>query len=142
LPKRLKVASGDLPTKDEQMQLRETQNLMSSGILHLQMEEMVSEVHYDVHKGRHLATWLLDFVEHLKSAKLEKKKVIVTSSWLQKSGITCLDTLNYAGNSASLTFCAPQEVEVVGSYPLKTSTKPFLNVDVLVTMPTTCFDER
>ena len=125
----------DLPTKDEQIRLRETRNLMSTGLLQLQIEEMLREVN-DNHSSSmrkhdsNMRKWLENFTDTMKS--MTTNGIMITPSWLIEQGITCLE---FRDVQSSITFRKPTNITVVGSYSHHLSTHPFLNVDVVIELP-------
>ena len=134
----------DLPTKEEQMHLRETQNLMTANLLHLQVSEMINEVHDHkdgklTNKRRRILAWLDELKVNMK--KISVKGGEVSNSWLKKYNIPHIKLENYT-NETVLQFHPPSSVEVVGSFSLNTATKPYTNIDVVVTIPAECFDPR
>lgn len=135
----------DLPNKEEQMHLRETQNLMTSNLLHLQVDEMLNEVHDQrsgklTNKRKALLSWLTQFQSTLSKVSM-KGGAEVTSAWLEKHNISHIHLENYTAQT-SLTFHSPTEVTQVGSFPLQTATKPYTNIDIVVKMPHECFTPR
>lgn len=127
----------DLPTKEEQMYLRETESLMKSNLLNLQIQEMLEEVCIENENRKSLNKWLDTFVDLLKNCK--PKKSTITYEWIQTKGIKGLNVVN---ENTSINFMSPQQVDMIGSFQNHSSTKPFLNVDLLVTMNSQCFSER
>ena len=147
--KRIKSSSKfDLPNKEEQMHLRETQNLMTSNLLHLQVDEMLSEVHDQrgaklTSKRKALLSWLTQFQTDLSKVSVKAKGGggEVSEEWMQKHDISNIHLENYT-TATSLQFFSPAEVTLVGSFALQTATKPYTNIDLLVSMPHECFSAR
>jgi hypothetical protein len=144
--KRIKTSTKfDLPNKEEQMHLRETQNLMTSNLLHLQVDEMLNEVHDQrgaklTSKRKALLTWLTQFQLDLSQVSV-KGGAEVTDAWLEKYNISNINLENYT-SATSLQFHPPSEVTLVGSFALQTATKPYTNIDLVVKMPQECFASR
>ena len=137
----------DLPNKEEQMHLRETQNLMTSNLLHLQVDEMLNEVHDQrsdklTTKRKKLLTWLTQFQADLSAIRVKGSSEISTK-WLEKHDISNIKLENYTSNT-TLDFhpISIADVTTVGSFVLQTATKPYTNIDLVVTMPTECFTPR
>ena len=131
-----------LPSKEEQLQLHNTDTLMKSNLLRLQTDELLAEVGAarEFEKKRVL-TWLVGVEQALKGgAKLmSAPQMQVTAAWLLESeGISVDD----ATGDRVLHFAPPASVEEIGSFVLKTSTAPLLNIDVAVEMPPSCFEMR
>ncbi len=134
-----------LPTKEEQMHLRETENLMRTNLLKLQVDEMLGEVRDD--KGasnQKFLEWLASLVDSLGSLSCPSDNAI-DEAWLHRNGVHGIELENYAADLSSGTyieFDRPESVDVVGSFKHQTATKPYLNVDIAVTMPLKCLDAR
>jgi U3 small nucleolar RNA-associated protein 22 len=147
--KRSKISG--LPTKDEQLQLNNTDTLLRSNLLKLQVDEMLNEVSCEgVLKKKKLQNAVSACVDILKSmggSKMEGKEI--TSSWLKKEGLEGFDSMQHTSkggdgsintlNSVSIAFAAPASVTIVGSSQLNTGTSPFVNVDIAVGMPDSVF---
>ena len=132
----------DLPTKEEQMHLRETEDLMRTNLMKLQVEELLGEVSID---GPNKLTrlydeWLLQFNESLRAIKFNKK-VVLDAKWLSDNHIPLM-LESYEKKPIQLVFQPPVETNITGSYVQNTITKPFLNIDILVAMPDQCFDSK
>jgi hypothetical protein len=131
-----------LPTKTEQMQLRETQQLMRTNLLQLQVNEMLEEVR-DEKAGikNKVSEWLSSFRGALSTIGRGLKDPI-TLAWLERSGVHGIHLDGPDAASTSITFAVPAAVDIIGSYKLRSATRPFLNIDLSVTMPTSLFDSK
>lgn len=141
--KKIKV-SNSLPNKDEQLQLRETQSLMSSNMLHLQLDEMLEAVRYQnvgEKKKKTLQVWLMSLLAELNSAGSDFEGSVITESWLANQDID-MKLENHGGIQSSLIYKKPNAATVIGSYNLKTLIQPNCCIDVAVTLPTVCFEKR
>jgi hypothetical protein len=141
--KRIKTAYS-LPTKDEQLQLRETQNLMSSNMLQMQLSEMIDAAKYENISGKNrkaFESWLSRFRAELDSLNSEFDNCTISSKWLLKRGID-MGLENYGDVQNSLVFEKPNDIAVFGSHVLRTSIQPQCSVDVAVVMPNSCFEKR
>ena len=136
--KKQKTKPFDLPTKEEQLHLRETENLMKSHILTLQITELIAEVDAASHK-KTVDAWTAQLLDALNSIKV-KKVISLNNQWLQKEQ-SSLSLIEHCG-PVSLNFQSPAAVQVIGSHAVSSGTAPYTNVDVLVVMPDTCFDKR
>jgi len=127
-----------LPTKDEQLQIHNTDNLMKSNLLRLQTDEMLAEVSAigDFEKKK-VKAWLEDVISLLQDGGGISGQQ-VTASWLKSSGGVSLN----CEKNTMLTFQPPVSVDVIGSYKLKTSTAPMFNIDLAVEMPPNCFEQK
>ena len=126
-----------LPTKDEQLALRETESLMRSNLMKLQVEEMLAEV-----KGRQRSKRLETAFTEIRSDLTSLPAIEVNSDWLVTQGMRSIELENRHTKPVSLHFLAPQTVERIGSYDLGLGTAPFLNMDLCVLVPEQCLDGR
>ena len=131
-----------LPTKEEQMHLRETENLMKTNLLKLQVDEMLAEVKEEsyMHK-RGFVEWingLRDAIPRL-GAKLNDE---INIDWLHRHGVKGLNLDGYESSKLSMRYHPAVEANFIGSFVHKTATKPFLSVDIAVSMSPQCFDAR
>lgn len=141
--KKLSTSKGpviDLPTKDEQIRLRETRNLMSIGLLQLQMEEMLGEVNNKNSNKKHesnIRKWSESLIEIINSISYDN--ITITPTWLNEQGIT---SLQFKDLQTSITFNKPTNITTIGSYSNHLSTNPFLNIDIAIELPTEILIER
>lgn len=135
----------DLPSKDEQLALQQTEILMKSNLLRLQVDEMLNEVRNEDYRSNSITKWIEYITDYiLKSpSKIASSDLLLTKKWLLKSKYKKEIVLNgYSQKSTSINFKSPKKVEVIGSYKHHTITSPFINIDIGVTMPKECFEER
>ena len=144
-PRTKRAKMSDLPTKDEQLQLNNTDTLLRSNLLKLQVEEMLKEVSCEEiskkKKAQKMLTECIDLLKGIKGSDVEGKEI--SSSWLKKQGLRGFDLESSAGHlstPASITFTAPESVGACGSFKLQTGTAPFVNFDIAVTMPADMFE--
>lgn len=131
-----------LPTKQEQMHLRETENLMRTNLLKLQVDEMLVEIKDSTYCIKNsLTTWLGELQSMLLSIG-ESISENVDLQWLQARDVLGIELDGYDASKLSIRFRPPTRVSVVGSFDHKTTMKPFLCIDLAVCMPSQCFDER
>ena len=137
--KRMKKNNGKfaLPTRDEQVQLRETENLFKSNLLKLQTAELLGEVHGSSRLPSKVDAWVQSVKELLVSIKSENRKIGI--KFIKAKKFTNLDLVN---PSVSIEFAPPVEVSQIGSSSLHAQTKPYMNVDISVTMPESLFEEH
>eukprot|EP00960_Hanusia_phi_P029837 748200-Hanusia_phi.AAC.3 len=119
----------DDPTHDEMKGLKETELLYKSSLLRLEMNELQSEVEVDYTKLGPLEEWLHSF-----KSILEKLPRVA----IKDKG---LDSL-YTVKGQTFEFLPPTQVELVGSFLLRTLVKPDLSVDVAVEMPSSCLHPK
>lgn len=131
-----------LPTKEEQMHLRETENLMRTNLLKLQVEEMLAEVKDETYAYK---TGFIDWINALRdSIPLLGSSVSeeINEAWLKKHDIKGLSLDGHESSKLSMRYHPPVDTCFIGSYLHKTSTKPFLCVDIAVAMAAQCFEAR
>ncbi|EKX49904.1 hypothetical protein GUITHDRAFT_104301 [Guillardia theta CCMP2712] len=119
----------DDPTHDEMKGLKETELLYKSSLLRLEMNELQSEVEVDYTKLGPLEDWLHSF-----KSFLEK----IPRSTIKDKGLDAL----YTVKGQQFQFLPPTQVELVGSFLLRTLVKPDLNVDMAVEMPADCLHAK
>jgi U3 small nucleolar RNA-associated protein 22 len=140
-----KRAKAALPTKDEQLQLHNTETLMRTNLLRMQVDEMLGEVRADtLFEKRKLQDWVQRCISSIESgcAALEKARTTLSQSWIASKKIHGFVFEGKDNEQATAQFVAPTSVSVVGSSALKTATAPFLNVDIAVAMPEQLFENR
>lgn len=145
--KRMKISKSrklNLPTLDEQKQLHQVEQILNTNILHLQMSELVNEVKF---QKKTTSIHLLEefynkFVDILNQSSYHHGDII-SNKWLEKKKLGNLFSLFcYSQTDISIAWEKPEGINIIGSYPIKTSTNPYLNLDIAITMPTSCFTER
>jgi U3 small nucleolar RNA-associated protein 22 len=142
-----KKAKSSLPTKDEQLQLNNTDSLLRSNLLKLQIDEMLGEVSCEAvlnkKKVQNSIKECMSILQSIGDTKYNGKEM--TSSWLMKEGLEGFDVISSkssAPGSDSIQFTAPSSIDIIGSALLKTGTSPFVNVDLAVGMPETIFSQN
>ena len=123
---RLRQAKEAAPTSAEIMELHESRSLFKSNLFRCQLEELCKEI---TPKG-----------EHLKSTEpfLRQLKDVLTalpSEELTNFEATFPELSFLAHDSEDFTFSAPERVDLVGSFLLKTQAKPRVNIDLALTIP-------
>ena len=109
------------PTHAEMKGLKESELHFKSSLLRMQMDELKAQVSVDYTKTASLEAWLHSFksvLEGLPAAELST------------------DLLSEESVVEKMSFAAPTAVHMVGSYLLRTVTRPDLVVDLVVEMPT------
>lgn len=112
---------------------------MSVGLLQLQVDEMLSEVHSDKYLTKHspvIKTWIDSLIQAL---KCPSHLQLISPSWLQLQGITAL---SFRDPQATISFIKPHEIQMVGSFPLNLTTNPYLNIDIAVQLPQDILNQR
>ena len=144
--KRMKLS---LPSAEEADSLNQADVLMKTNLMQLQMGELLAEVRCErVLQKKSLGVWVSSIKSCLLSAEkmsgaAKKGKTLLNKSWLDASSAACGDIKlcgHFQGNT-SVVFAVPQSVDIVGSSETLTATMPFVNIDIVVTMPSNCFDD-
>jgi hypothetical protein len=140
-----------LPTQDEQRQLQQMEVLLKNNLLNLQAKELVDEmtsINQKKYGSKRLGEWLSQLETDLTNTStksgchgreislsfVRKQNYEGIGNWI---GLDEVDEDNF-----SITFEAPVKVETVGSFLNQSSTSPYFNIDILVTMPASMFDSR
>ena len=137
-----------LPTKDEQLSLNNTNIILKSNLTRLQLNEILSSVRDDDNenspKRRKLAAWVEKVVDVLKGAAGRvSAETELSTAFLMEKGLHGFTQLPSGTEPLPpFVFKAPAAVQVIGSFPLGTATAPFLNCDVAVVLPASCFEAR
>ena len=133
----------DLPTKDEQLQLHNTEALMRTNLLKLQIDEMLNEVQCDkAFEKKKVQTWISNCIDTIKSESKSMEGKKITQSWIKAKKMKGFQLEGHDAESSVLSFSASSSINVVGSSALNTATNPLLNVDITLSMPDKCFDSR
>jgi U3 small nucleolar RNA-associated protein 22 len=139
--KQSKKKSKALPTKDEQSALRSTEILMKSNLMQLQITEMLNEVKASpILEKKEIKAWLQAFTEVVKGMKNKSYSGNWLSSVTHAKDVVTLT--GYNSSAISIDFKAPSSIDIIGSSKLQTDTAPFLNIDINLTMPVDCMEER
>ena len=130
-----------LPSKEEQIALRDTGALMKRNLGELKVSEMLDEIRCNIPVE---GTSEMKFLSKLKNV-IKKSLPIsnVNKKFLVTNKLDSLSLLKYdKSHSANLNYQPPVQVEIGGSFVLRSQTKPFENIDVYVVMPDECFESN
>uniref|UniRef100_A0A4W6G8X9 Nucleolar protein 6 n=1 Tax=Lates calcarifer TaxID=8187 RepID=A0A4W6G8X9_LATCA len=120
----VKLSRNDLyrpPTAEELNQLKEAESLFHCSLLKMQMEELLKEVALSEHRKQQIDSFIQTVTE-------------LDLSWL--SGAVKVPFLLVPKTTKGKFHMAPPaSVDLIGSYPLGTCTKPRVMVDLAVTIP-------
>ena len=125
-----------LPTRDELVHLRETENLFKSNLLKLQTTELLNEVRMTATLPSKVESWRNSIMDSIKRIKSINN---IDATYLNSNKLSILKLVN---PSTSIDFEPPTDINIVGSSKLNISTKPYLNIDIAVTIPEIVFDEQ
>ena len=115
------------PTHAEMKGLKESELHFKSSLLRLQMDELKAQVSIDYTKASGLETWLHRFKEVLEALPA---CTLSTASLPEDSAVK------------EMQFKAPAAVHMVGSYLLRTVTRPDLVVDLVLEMPADLLEHK
>ena len=128
-----------LPSKDEQLALRETENLMRTNLLKIQIDEMLSEVRV-ASKIKSFEKVYKDILQLLPSIPSMEE---VNESFLLQLNLSSFFSLaKKHSKPVKLSFLPPKNILKVGSYENDTLTAPYLNLDLAILMPSECFEDK
>ena len=131
----------ELPSKNEQLSLQNTEILVKSNLMRMQLKELLSNVRDSETSTRHVKIdkWLEKVCDAIKTCTITDNEL--SGKWLMKRNFRGL-SLEDGSKSVSIIFEKPSSVQLIGSHALNTGTAPFLNCDLAVVMPKSCFDSR
>ncbi|KAM9392296.1 nucleolar protein 6 isoform 2-T2 [Pholidichthys leucotaenia] len=134
----VKLSRNDLyrpPTADELNQLKEAESLFHCSLLKMQMEELLKEVALSEHRKRQIDSFLQTVTRLMQSVPESPEVDVSDLSWL--SGEVKVPFLLIPKiTKGKFHMAPPASVDLIGSYPLGTCTKPHVMVDMAVTIPT------
>uniref|UniRef100_A0A8D3A8K2 Nucleolar protein 6 n=1 Tax=Scophthalmus maximus TaxID=52904 RepID=A0A8D3A8K2_SCOMX len=121
----VKLSRSDLyrpPTAEELSQLKETESLFHCSLLKMQMEELLREVALSEHRRQQIDSFTQTVTELLQAVPDSPE---VEIPFLLMPKVT----------KGKFHMAPPASVDLIGSYPLGTCTKPRIVVDLAVTIP-------
>lgn len=131
------------PTCEEINELKENENLYKNNLFRMQIQYLLEEVTLNEEKTKKLNNVLHSLNEFLKSIPSSPEECGVSGSCLPTDvRFPIPDTIARSKIKGKFQFIAPQEIKVVGSYLLKTLTKPNQFVDIAVEMPKECLQAK
>lgn len=133
----VKLSRGDLyrpPTAEELNQLKEAESLFHCSLLKMQMEELLKEVALSERRKQQIDSFVQKITELLQSVPESPEVELSDLSWLSE-GVTVPFLLVPEAAKGKFHMVPPASVNVIGSYPLGTCTKPRISVDLAVTIP-------
>lgn len=132
----------ELPSKNEQLSLQNTEILLKSNLMRMQLNELLLNVRDLETTSRHIKIdkWLEKVCDTLNDCEITDNEL--SAKWLTERNLCGLILEGHGTNEISFTFEKPASVQVIGSHALSCGTAPFLTCDVAVVMPKSCFDTR
>lgn len=142
-PRDTKRRKFELPTIDEQQQLNHTQHLLQQNLIQLQLQEMITEVTPSkLYDSKYIKSRLEIICETLMANALPSGDDVISQEWINDKGLTGIKLENYTNSAVSLSYMKPQSIDISGSFASQTVTTPFVNIDLVLKMPGSCFNER
>uniref|UniRef100_W5MCA8 Nucleolar protein 6 n=1 Tax=Lepisosteus oculatus TaxID=7918 RepID=W5MCA8_LEPOC len=133
----VKLSRGELykpPTTEELNRLRETESLFHCSLLKMQMEELLKEVVLSERRRRLIDSFVKEVTALLETVPRTSDTELCDQSWLP-GGVKVPFLQVPQAVKGRFRMAPPASVSLVGSYPLRTCTKPHATVDLAVTMP-------
>ncbi|XP_056275390.1 nucleolar protein 6-like [Pseudoliparis swirei] len=133
----VKLSRSDLyrpPTAEELNQLKETESLFHCSLLKMQMEELLKEVALSERRKRQIDSFIQAVTKLLQTVPNSSDVELSDLSWLT-SAVKVPFLLVPNTTKGKFHMAPPASVDLIGSYPLGTCTKPRIMVDLAVTIP-------
>uniref|UniRef100_A0A8C3AUI0 Nucleolar protein 6 n=1 Tax=Cyclopterus lumpus TaxID=8103 RepID=A0A8C3AUI0_CYCLU len=131
----VKLSRSDLyrpPTAEELNQLKETESLFHCSLLKMQMEELLKEVALSERRKQQIDSFIQAVTKLLQT--VPNSSDLSDLSWLS-SAVKVPFLLVPKTTKGKFHMAPPASVDLIGSYPLGTCTKPRIMVDLAVTIP-------
>ncbi|XP_023257306.1 nucleolar protein 6 [Seriola lalandi dorsalis] len=133
----VKLSRNDLyrpPTVEELNQLKEAESLFHCSLLKMQMEELLKEVALSEHRKQQIDSFIQTITKLLQAVPDSPEVEVSDLSWLS-SAVKIPFLLVPKTTKGKFHMAPPASVDLIGSYPLGTCTKPRIMVDLAVTIP-------
>ncbi|XP_068994430.1 nucleolar protein 6 [Embiotoca jacksoni] len=133
----VKLSRNDLyrpPTAEELNQLKETESLFHCSLLKMQMEELLKEVALTERRKRQIDSFIQTVTTLLRAVPDSPEVEVSDLSWLL-GAVKVPFLLVPKTTKGKFHMAPPASVDLIGSYPLGTCTKPHIMVDLAVTIP-------
>ncbi|XP_068422667.1 nucleolar protein 6 [Clinocottus analis] len=133
----VKLSRSDLyrpPTAEELNQLKEAESLFHCSLLKMQMEELLKEVALSERRKRQIDSFIQTVTMLLQTVPESPVVELSDVSWLS-SAVKVPFLLVPKTTKGKFHMAPPASVDLIGSYPLGTCTKPRIMVDLAVTIP-------
>ena len=132
----------ELPSKNEQLSLQNTEILLKSNLMRMQLNELLANVCDSQTSSRHvkIEKWLEKVCDTLSNCKVTDSEL--STKWLAQRNLCGLNLEGHGVDEISFAFKEPSSVQVIGSHALSSGTAPFLTCDLAIVMPKSCFDAR
>ncbi|XP_058491620.1 nucleolar protein 6 [Solea solea] len=133
----VKLSRSDLyrpPTAEELNQLKEAESLFHCSLLKMQMEELLKEVALSEHRKLQIDSFVQTVTKLLQTVPDSPEVEVNDLSWLSDA-VKIPFLLLPKTTKGKFHMTPPASVDLIGSYPLGTCTKPRIMVDLAVTIP-------
>ncbi|XP_070820091.1 nucleolar protein 6 [Chaetodon trifascialis] len=133
----VKLSRSDLyrpPSAEELNQLKEAESLFHCSLLKMQMEELLKEVVLSEHRKQQIDSFVETVTELFQTVPESPEVEVSDLSWLS-SEVKVPFLLVPKTTKGKFHMAPPASVDLIGSYPLGTCTKPCVMVDLAVTIP-------
>ncbi|XP_038558742.1 nucleolar protein 6 isoform X2 [Micropterus salmoides] len=133
----VKLSRSDLyrpPTAEELNQLKEAESLFHCSLLKMQMEELLKEVALSERRKKQIDSFVQTVTKLLQAVPDSPEVEVSDLSWLSSTVKTPF-LLVPKTTKGKFHMAPPASVDLIGSYPLGTCTKPRIVVDLAVTIP-------
>ena len=139
-----KSSTTDLPSKNEQLSLQNTEILVKSNLMRMQLDELLACVRdaQSSSKRKKIDSWLDNICSLLKACESGLTGTEITAKWLSERKLDGFTLDGQTSGTSSIIFNKPEAVEIIGSHALNSGTAPFLNCDLAMVMPKDAFDSR
>jgi U3 small nucleolar RNA-associated protein 22 len=145
-----------LPTLEESQQLRQAENIVHGNLVQMECEELIHEVSVDYENLSTIEKALFQLRSAIMSAPVRcvcaEGDLAATSSSLSATSVEPItlpkgttmrrwttDPSSQRSKTTTLEFQPPRQVDLMGSFQLRTLAKPRCTIDVAVHMPKECF---
>ncbi|CAG5922329.1 unnamed protein product [Menidia menidia] len=133
----VKLSRNDLyrpPTAEELSQLKEAESLFHCSLLKMQMDELLKEVALGERKKQEIESYIQTITKLLQTVPDSPEVEVNDVTWL--SGAVKVPFLFVPKTTKGKFHMAPPaSIDLIGSFPLGTCTKPHVMVDLAVTIP-------
>ncbi|XP_060893920.1 nucleolar protein 6 [Labrus mixtus] len=133
----VKMSRSDLyrpPTAEELNQLKETESLFHCSLLKMQMEELLKEVSLSDRRKQQIDSFVQTVTKMLQTVPKLADVEVDDLSWLSDA-VNVPFLLVPKTSKGKFHMVPPASIDLIGSYPLGTCTKPRIVVDLAVTIP-------
>lgn len=132
----------DVPSAQEMLQLKETENLYNTNLFRMQMTELLVEVRMKKTRFERLKKEVEKLKDILLNLSEGKERELHHQKWLHSQGVHLPLVQEPLKTKGCFQFRAPTRVFLGGSIPLNTCVHPSKVADVIMEMPKECFQGK